>query len=75
MSIYNLLTSKEIKEKEYFNYWDTIEFICFKEIKKVPDINYRCTILAKIISNSEIIKKNKLYISDIIKTLYNNKKR
>ena len=55
--IYKIITnSKEIeKDKDYY---DKLRYILFDEIKKIPDINYRCSILQKILKENNMIKKS-----------------
>ena len=50
------------EEKEYYN---LIYYIFYKEIKKIPDINYRQVLFYKLVEESEMITN----INDILKLL------
>ena len=55
-SSYNILTkNNDIYQKDR-DYLYKVKYICFKEIKKINDINYHCKILEKIIEENDIIK-------------------
>ena len=54
--LYNLINIEdEYKDIDYYN---KIRYIFFKEIKKVPDIDYRCKILEKLIMETALIKQS-----------------
>ena len=50
-----IIVEEENKDKDYY---DKLGYILFKEIKKIPDISYRCEILEKLLLEKEIIKKS-----------------
>ena len=53
VKLYELINqSLNYEDKEYY---ELLKYIFFKEIKKVPDINYRVTIFENMIKESEII--------------------
>jgi hypothetical protein len=60
--IYNSFISKEIKnetdKKYYKKYYDTLKYLCFIEINKISDTDYRCKILEYILKEKEIIKRS-----------------
>ena len=57
---FNNLLNYESKE-----YYELLKYIFFKEIKKVPDINYRVAIFENLIKDNEII----VYSNDILQIL------
>ena len=53
VKLYELINqSLNYEDKEYY---ELLKYIFFKEIKKIPDINYRVTIFENMIKESEII--------------------
>ena len=77
--LYTLINiDNENKDEEYYN---KLKYILFKEIKKVPNIDYRYKILEKLILEKEMIKKSndlfqlllKLYLK--IDTFKDNRKK
>ena len=57
-AIYNFIIKDEIIDKNDKDYYDRLRYILFKEIKKVPNIDYRYKILEKLLESNEIIKKS-----------------
>ena len=60
-AIYNLIMKDETidkKDKDYKDFYDKLRYILYKEIKKIPDINYRFKILAKLLNSDEMIKNS-----------------
>ena len=67
--IYDSLILKKIEteNKKYINkYYDTLKYICFKEISKITETKYRCKILEYLLKEKEIIKKS----NDILQILF-----
>jgi len=61
--LYELIKkSLNYTDKKYF---DLLKFICFKEIKKVPNVKYRTAIFQNVIKDNEIIIKS----NDILQIL------
>ena len=56
-AIYNSITKDEIIDKNDNDYYEKWRYIFFKEIKKMPNINYRYKFLEKLLESNEIIKK------------------
>ena len=68
-TIYDLIIKDEVIEKNDKDYYyDKIRYIIFKEIKKIPDINYRYKIFEKLLESDEMIKKS----NDIFQILLKN---
>ena len=55
--IYKIITNSEEIEKDN-DYYDKLRYILSDEIKKIPNINYRCNILKKILKKNDMIKKS-----------------
>ena len=73
--IYHLIIKDEVidkNDKEYF--YDKLRYILFKEIKKIPYIDYRYKILEKLLESNEMIKKSndifQILLKDYIKKDY-----
>ena len=63
VKLYELINqSLNYEDKEYY---ELLKYIFFKEIKKVPDINYRVAIFENLIKDNEII----VYSNDILQIL------
>ena len=56
--LYKLLTKKDKSVEKDKIFYDKIRYIFFKEIKKIPYVNYRAKILDIILEENEIIKKS-----------------
>jgi len=56
--LYKLLTKKDKSVEKDKIFYDKIRYIFFKEIKKIPFVNYRAKILDIILEENEIIKKS-----------------
>jgi hypothetical protein len=54
-NLYDLI--KECINYEDEQYYDLLRYICYKEIKKISDINYRATIFEYLIKDKELIIK------------------
>ena len=68
-TIYDLIIKDEVIEKNDKDYYyDKIRYIIFKEIKKIPDINYRYKIFEKLLESDEMVKKS----NDIFQILLKN---
>ena len=68
-TIYDLIIKDEVIEKNDKDYfYDKLRYIIFKEIKKIPDINYRYKIFEKLLESDEMIKKS----NDILQILLKN---
>ena len=70
-AIYNLIMKDETidkKDRDYKDFYDKLRYILYKEIKKIPDINYRYKILEKLLNSDEMIKKS----NDIFHLLLKN---
>jgi len=67
-SIYNSIIKDEIIDKNDRDYYDKLRYILFKEIKKIPNIDYRFKILEKLLESNEMIKKS----NDIFQMLLKN---
>ena len=64
--LYNLITiDDEYKVTDHYN---KIRYIMLKEIKKVPNIDYRCKILEKLIMEKELIKKSNDLFQILLRT-------
>ena len=64
--LYNLIIiDDEYKVTDHYN---KIRYIMFKEIKKVPNIDYRCKILEKLIMEKELIKKSNDLFQILLRT-------
>ena len=64
--LYNLIIiDDEYKVTDHYN---KIRYIMFKEIKKVPNIDYRCKILEKLIMEKELIKKSNDIFQILLRT-------
>ena len=62
-NLYDLI--KECINYEDDQYYDLMRYICYKEIKKISDINYRATIFEYLIKDKELIIKS----NDILQLL------
>ena len=62
-NLYDLI--KECINYEDEQYYDLLRYICYKEINKISDINYRATIFEYLIKDKELIKKS----NDILQLL------
>ena len=72
-AIYNLIMKDETidkKDKDYKDFYDKLRYILYKEIKKIPDINYRFKILEKLLNSNEMIKKSNEIFQMILKKNY-----
>ena len=70
-AIYNLIMKDETidkKDRDYKKFYDKLRYILYKEIKKIPNINYRYRILEKLLNSDEMIKKS----NDIFQLLLKN---
>ena len=65
--IYSLIIKDEVIDKNDIFFYDKLRYILFKEIKKIPDINYRYKILEKILESNEMIKKSKEIFQILLK--------
>ena len=70
-AIYSLIIKDESIDKDYY---DKLRYILFKEIKKIPDINYRYNILEKILESDEMIKKSNDLFQILLKNYIQNDK-
>ena len=72
-AIYNLITKDEAMDKNDINYkdfYDKLRYILFKEVKKLPDINYRYKILTILLKSDEMIKKSNDIFQILLKKKY-----
>ena len=66
--IYNAIIKDENIDKNDKDFYDKLRYILFKEIKKIPYIDYRSKILEKLLGSNEMIKKS----NDIFQILLKN---
>jgi len=67
-AIYNSIIKDEVIDRNDKDYYDKLRYILFKEIKKIPYIDYRYKILEKLLESNEMIKKS----NDIFQMLLKN---